>query len=37
MTAERFRAFFRCSEGCDFRAELTEVQDAIAMRFGTSR
>ncbi len=23
--AERFSAWFRCSEGCDFRAELTEV------------
>ena len=25
MTADRFHATFRCSEGCDFRAELTEV------------
>src|SRR3990172_6879073 len=25
MTADRFHAAFRCSEGCDFRAELTEV------------
>jgi threonine synthase len=25
MRPERFRATFRCSEGCDFQAELTEV------------
>jgi len=25
MSDERFRASFRCAEGCDFRAELTEV------------
>jgi threonine synthase len=25
MAAEGFSAWFRCSEGCDFRAELTEV------------
>jgi threonine synthase len=25
VSAERFRAAFRCSDGCDFRAELTEV------------
>jgi threonine synthase len=25
MKTERFHAWFRCSDGCDFRAELTEV------------